>query len=69
MIKRNNGNKIFMTLRANTKYQSFLFIKKLTFLHQEICKLSITINMATRYQRNLDPNKAYQQDNGVFINQ
>jgi hypothetical protein len=69
MIKRNNGNTIFMKLRANTKYQSFLCIKQLTFLHQETFKLSTTISMATRYQRNLDPNEAYQQDIGESVNQ
>jgi hypothetical protein len=65
----NNGNTIFMKLRANKKYQSFLCIKQLTFLHQESFKLSTTISMATRYQRNLDPNEAYQQDIGEVVNQ
>jgi hypothetical protein len=65
----NNVNTIFMKLRANTKCQSFLCIKQLKSLHQEIFKLSTTISMATRYQRNLDPNDAYQQDNGEVVNQ
>jgi hypothetical protein len=47
---------------ANNKYQSFLCIKQLRYLYQEKFKLSTTISMATRYQRNLDPNDAYQQD-------
>jgi hypothetical protein len=58
-----------MKLRANIKYQSFLCIKQLTSVRQEIFKLSTTITMDTRYQTNLDPNEAYQQDIGELVNQ